>query len=336
MFMQTYSVLTVVDVAATVRAVLDGGPVRDHIRQSAPDLFLRVTGGELETINGLFYLVFGQSYLGFYFVGHDGDYTHQVRPFQVNDDGKVVSIVKRTPVGSQATDPQFRRRDLNVVEAIRPDGRRGFTVYGGVFDLDPFAPNGGPFRRPIDIDIPPAANAPTVSVDATGFQQQSSQYNCAVLPIHRASDRSMAVVFFGGISELIYTGAGFARDRELPFVDHISCITRSAAGASREWLACQAGSGASPVPLRLPGLLGAVARFVPAKGAPFDGGVLDLDAIRAETLVGYVYGGIAATRGSGGPSSASGRILEVRICPGPSPALAVPATVQSSPQGLPR
>jgi hypothetical protein len=91
------------------------------------------------------------------------------------------------------------------------------------------------------------------------------------------------------------------------------------------------------LPLRLPGLLGTASRFIPAEGAPFDGGVLDLDAIRAETLVGYVYGGIEATQGSGGRSQASGRILAIWISPRPSAALAVPppplSKILPSPQG---
>jgi len=321
-FMQTYRVLTVVDVTATVQAVLTGGPIGNHIRQSAADDLLAVTGGELESIDGTFYLVFGQNYFGFY-TQRNGDYTYQVRPFQVTDDGTTVSIVKKQPVGCKGADPQFRRRDLNLVQAIRPDGRRRLTVYGGVFDpSDIDAKFGGPFRRPIDID--PGGDPPAVSVDASGFQQQLSQYNCAVLPIHRTSDRSMAVVFFGGISEAYYTGLEFRWDNNLPFVDHVGCITRSAGGDSREWLVCRRSSGQPCVNLRLPGLLGTAAKFIPAQGAPFDGGVLDLDAIRADTLVGYVYGGVAATRGSGGASQAGGQILAVWIGPGPAPAIAVP------------
>ena len=145
-FMLTYRQLTVVDVDATVDAVLSGAPVGDHIRQTVPDEYLRVTGGELEYLDGTFLLVFGQSFDFAYTPGTAGRYTHQVRPFQVIDDGKSVTIVKGTPAGAPASDPEFRRRDLNVVPVIHPDGRRGFTVFGGVF-----TPHGGPWSRPIDV-----------------------------------------------------------------------------------------------------------------------------------------------------------------------------------------
>jgi hypothetical protein len=336
-FMKTYRQLTIIDVAATVDAVLKGTRIGDHIRQTTPDEWFRVTGGELGYLDGTFFLILGQRFDANYTPKSSaGQYTFQVRPFAVVDDGKSVAVVKGTPLGCAAADPEFRRRDLNVARGIRPDGRPGLTVFGGVFTRDD-----GVWYRPIDIDV--QGGQMTVTLDASGFQQQLCQYNCAVLPIHQTSTRSMYTVFFGGISELYYLSnvpSGFKRDSGLPFVDHVGCIKKSAADTA-EWLVCQGAAAGRPVPLRLPDLLGTAARFLPRKTTDpevsFDDGVLDLDKIQADRLVGHIYGGIAATRSHNGYTRASNRIFEIHVSPRPAPAIPVPAgsripQPQTSPQ----
>ena len=327
-FMMTHRRLTVVDVEATVGAILNQSAVGSHIRQSAADEYLRVTGGELECLGGTFVLIFGQSFDFAYTPFTKGRYTHQVRTFRVLDDGNSVSIAKGVTCGSEASNPQFRRRDLNVSPAIRTDGRIGLTAFGGVFTHAR-----GAWYRPIDIDV--QAGQMNVSLWRNGFLQQLCQYNCAILPIHQGSTTTMYSVFFGGISAVYFTPGGlFQADSGLPFVDHVGCISTAPAGA-KEWLVCRGGSTGPPSPLLLPNLLGAGAHLLPKSSANgpalFNGGVLELDNVQKDTTIGYIYGGIAAERNNNGPTKASNRIFEVHVSPQPSRAIAVPTVVPVEP-----
>ena len=278
--MKTYRQLTVVDVAATVNAILTGTPIGNHLRQTVPDDWLRLTGGELEYLDGTFVLVFGQAFNYAYSPSSSGNYSFQVRPFRVTDDGSTVTISKGTPKGSAAANPEFRRRDLNVVRATRPDGLPCITAFGGVFTPDAHA-----WSTMIDIYLQ-GGQVATVT-DASGFQQRLCQYRCAVLPIYQASNRLSFTVFFGGISEFTFESNAFKRDGALPFVNHVGCIKRSPSGAT-EWLVCQPASSGSATPLRLPDLLGTSAQYLPVNSGNADVvhkyGVLDLDKLRSDQL----------------------------------------------------
>ena len=113
-------------------------------------------------------------------------------------------------------------------------------------------------------------------------------------------------------------------------MDLVGCVSRDATGA---WAESLVSGDVAGQPLRLPGLLGASARFIPdgalVAAGGFDDGVLRLDALTGDTIVGYVYGGILATQGNNGSTDATGRILEVHVSPRRSAALPVPAGVTS-------
>ncbi|WP_165226679.1 hypothetical protein [Aquisphaera insulae] len=331
--MRTYGSLTVVDVPQVMTAIVDGTAAGDHIRQSPPNPNLRVTGGSLGLIGGTFYLAFGQQINFNYSEAVNGLYTFQVRPFRITDTGAVVSVTMDAAVGDDSANPGFRRRDLNVLAAIRPDGGRRLTAYGGVFQpRDRTA-----WTRPIDIDPPASGSGPPSVIETAGaFQQRFCQYNCATLAIHSAASKSMYAVFFGGISQAIYTeGGGFQNDEGLPFVDLVSCISRAANGSAAEFLVGKGDGAATTAPLRLPALLGAGARFIPA---PPSVGVLELDALRGDILAGHIYGGIVSDKPHGGTTDASNRIFEVHVAPVASAAIAVPAApplpIKSTPQGV--
>lgn len=309
-FMMTYSVVTVIDVTPTVKAVVEGKPIGSHIRQSKPDASLRVTGGELAFLSGTYYLIFGQNFPGFYTPSSNGNYTFQVRPFKLNDEDGVVKICKRAAMGSSST-AQFRRRDGNLVPIMQADGGRSLIYYGGVF-----TPTLGPWHQPIEIG--PAE----ISIDGSGFQQRMCQYDCAILPIFQSSTKSMTTILFGGISELVPNNTGFQKDPKLPFISSISAIVRSGKGLSREFLVCN-GSMKIPVPLALPALLGTSAQFLASPKAPFDDGVFLLDQVKEDTTVGYIYGGILASQPNAGKSVASSRIFAIHVKPISSPAIPV-------------
>ena len=309
-FLMTHPTLTIIDVEATCKAVVDHQPIDNHIRQAALDEALRVTGGELAYLDGQYYLVFGQSFTSAYTQSSNGIYTYESRAFKLIDSNGQVSFQKTAKLGSNTVD-SFRRRDGNLVPMIGPDGKSGLVYYGGVFTSQK-----GPWLQPVEV------RADRMTLDETGFKQCMCHYECPVLPLYDPSTGRMTTVFFGGISQTVHTAAGFKVDAKMPFVNSITAIVRDRQGHSREWLVCQ-GQQAQAVPLELPGLLGASAGFLPSPAAPFDDGVLRLDRLDGETVVGHIYGGLAASQPNGGTSTASARVFAVRVKRSPSPAIPV-------------
>jgi hypothetical protein len=126
--MQTFPTLTAIDVPGIIAAVerQNAANIAAHIRQSEPDVRLKVTGGELEKIGANYFLVFGQRFDGLYDpadVDNDQQYTDEVRIFTIVDDPtNPPSIANYTTIPvppPQPGDPQpnqFHRRDLNVLE----------------------------------------------------------------------------------------------------------------------------------------------------------------------------------------------------------------------------
>jgi hypothetical protein len=98
-------------------------------------------------------------------------------------------------------DSPFHRRDLNVVDAIRPDGSRGITVYGGVFTK-----TAGPWVNPVYIDQDPKGKI-TLTLDQK-FEQKVSQYDCPHLLMYDPATRTMFTTLFGGISFYYYNKEG--------------------------------------------------------------------------------------------------------------------------------
>ena len=313
--MRTSDRLTVLDVEATADAVLNGGPIGAHVRQSDSIPLLRVTGGELWAEGGVFYLVFGQNKAGFTTPLTSGTYTFQVRAFRVVDDGTAAPTVTAGPVYGSESVPEHRRRDMNLVTTLGPDGRRGFTVFGGVF-----TPQVGAWTRPITFD--PGGGAGTPAVDPSDFRQETCQYNCATLPLRDSKTGASYTVFFGGITGAELTPGGFRRDAKLPFTDLVSCVARSGAGVFTETLLAVPDAGAAPVAMRLPDRLGTGATFFPASPSAGDDPI-DLAGLPDGSLVGYVYGGIRATQPHGGPTESNGRILAVRVGAKASPTIPV-------------
>jgi hypothetical protein len=61
---------------------------------------------------------------------------------------------------------------------------------------------------------------------------------------------------------------------------------------------------------------GANARFFPAKNVPvLTDGVINLDSLSTETVIGYMFGGIAADQPNFGTTVASSIIFEVTYAP---------------------
>jgi hypothetical protein len=362
--MQTFSTLTAINVPGIIEAVMSGtaANIVPHIRQGPPDDRLKVTGGELEKIGENYFLVFGQRFDGLYDPSdqfNDQQYTDEVRIFTIVDDGTapptIANYTTITVPPSEPGDPapnQFHRRDLNVVPAIRtPNGNPGISVYGGAFTTQ-FTP----YLNPVYIDSVNGVHSATI--DRT-FNQWMSQYDAARMVLFDTLHGSMYTVFFGGISygvfdpdggasaqprsearvpyahliqvEPVSDPSGFKLDPNIPFIDQITAISLRADGSSRQCVLAQR-SLLKLTPIQLPERLGTNARIIPEPSAPtFDNGVINLRDLSAQTVVGYLYGGMRTNDENPtgtGQSFASNRLFKVLVTPVSTACIAVPAVIQ--------
>ena len=296
----THPQLTVVNVPGAIAAIQSGGDPAPHFRQLEDEAFA-VTGGQAGWIDGKFYLVGGQWFDGKY-NPHNGpsfvqEYSNAVRRFQVLDVDGQLSL---TDLEEWYDAQNLHRRDYNMLPQVFPDGTFGYTVFSGVF-------------RP-DVDLPWFN---TVDVSSSGysviadFEQLFNQYHTAHLPVYDPIYNTMHSFFFGGIGMYFVDEEGSVLlDSLVPFVKHVSRVTRGPDGALTE----------SVLELEMPGLLGASAEFIPVEGIPEAGpGVIDLQSLPEEpVLVGHIYGGIESTQSNifmqfSGDSQASNRVFRVLI-----------------------
>lgn len=316
----TFDTLAAIDMPGLGDWVMNGtGSAADHIRQIQNPAF-KVTGGAMYDIGGRTHLVFGQDFDGAYIPFASGTYTNQVRSFDIVDDGTNLSVSNITMT---TPDANYRRRDLNVVPMIRPDGlggtEQGLVVFSGVF-----TESGEPWTVPVEID----ANGNPSMADPNNpntFQQGMGNYHSAKVGFYSSSSGEMHEVLFGGISLQYLDEATqtIMTDTNLPFVNDITSVVIDADGNYT-----QNHLGMMPQLYDLQNRLvrlGTNAEFLPADGVPkFSNGVINFDALGSQTTLGHIYGGIIASaphvRGNPGQlSSASNHIFEVVLIRVPEP-----------------
>ena len=326
--MVTFPSLTAIDVGMMVDAVKAGGTLAGAMTRTDSFAF-KVAGGALMMMRDTFYLVMGQRFDGLYSanLAHFDNFVQQYTENVV-----VMGITPPPGLGYTLYDSivqvadtwasNFHRRDLNVVNALTPDGTQRLAVYGGVFTPGQDAG----YQVPVYI-----ANGGTATVDSSFFQAMS-QYDAATLPLFDRSTGLMYTALFGGISMYYYDNdrQQLETDGGLPFIDDISVIAVDfAADTTAQWLLADT----------LPAFLGAEARVmllgVPANDAL---GIVHLDQIAEgdSLLVGYLYGGIQSTVQQTSPgqqgtqTSSSGRVFEVWVTRQSTPVRQVPTSQPAS------
>jgi len=305
-----------------------------------------VTGGEM--LEGeqkhQAQLIFGQDFSGGYTPGSNGLYTEQVRNIDIRHKPKKGKLGYKLNSVSTPVESAFHRRDLNVVNQLKRNGKgelsRHGEALGGVF-----YDGEGVWTVPVQIDLltgqPSMANAD----DSSTFRQGINQYTAANLGLYSRRDDSQTSLIFGGISAITLDPNGqpyyVNRDNNpdlahsYPFTSQIAAIKRN---ADNSWTQSLAGSfpnlaNAAGEPLTY----GASSVFLPlAPGQDqrvryLTDGVVDLDRLQRRTeagesvLVGYVVGGIESqvadnfndlsTYGNSTYTVASGEIFKVMITP---------------------
>jgi hypothetical protein len=156
------------------------------------------TGGALIKLDdGFFYLVGGHVFMGSYrsFEAAGERNTNKASQTYLGEIRKLRFTSARpgtleVSLVESFKDPEYSRRDLNVVPTILADGKSlGAVAYGGVFTKDQLN-----FTHPIYIS---SASAPKVDY---GFEQKMSAYSCATLLLFDPESSAMYTTFFGGIS----------------------------------------------------------------------------------------------------------------------------------------
>jgi hypothetical protein len=315
----TYDTLTALDLASVVSWVKNGAPsLATHIRQTS-NAALKVTGGELHIVNGRALLVFGQDFEGPYTPNSNGVYTKLVSAFDIVDDGSTLSIANLT----QSTPQEYyRRRDLNVVPMMQSDGSGGFTQ--GLIALSGvFLPGstGGAWTVPVEIDAAGTPSMADPNLPST-FKQGMNSYHSAVISLYSAQSDETHTISLGGISLEYYDAAtqSIVEDDEIPFINGITSIVRTAAGAYTQYYLGEYPTIPNPSNGNAPFLFGATAAFITAPGiATYPNGMLQLDALTQPTVIGYVFGGIIAQQANFGASGASNFIFDVTYSPATAP-----------------
>jgi hypothetical protein len=312
----TKNTLTAIDIPDIIQWVINpkkGQLASKSIRQINNPVF-QVTGGYMDkTAFGDTLLIFGQNFAGQYTNNSDGIYTQQIRKFKIEDKGNKLEVHK---IRYGATNPNFRRRDLNVVPVMQDTlglAIPGFIAFSGVF-----TESGGIWTIPVEI----SSKGKTFMQDpASAFKQAMNNYEGAAISLYSGEDHAAYVIIPGGLTYGYFQNGAFATDPEIPFTNQVTTIKRDRNGEYTQYIMSAeypfiASTGANPGNELL---FGSGAAFMLAKDiANYPNGVIKLEKIKKTTLIGYIVGGIASTvpnTSTDSDSIASPYIFEVYLEP---------------------
>lgn len=295
----TKPVLTAIDITGLIHWVVSsaaGETAAQHIRQTINSVF-QVTGGVMaQPVNSdTTLLMLGQNFQGFYVPDSNGVYTKQVRRFKIHDNGKDLSVRVKGPY-PESPNPDYRRRDLNIVPVIHHlygTPLQAYIAFSGVF-----TETGGAWTVPILIDFWGKGTMQDPA-DPSTFKQGMNNYACPTLGIYSKISKTMFVTFFGGISYGFFENGVFTTDDELPFINQITTVSLDKKGNYTQYLM----ENEYPVILSTgsnpgnPLLFGAGARFFPIDDLErYENDVINLEKLATGPKhVGYIVGGIMST-----------------------------------------
>lgn len=297
----TYPFLTVVDIPSVINDVKNGVINSEHFNQITNEMF-RVTGGGLDRIDDVYFLVGGHEFMGRYNpMGPDHgpgfiqNYSNEIRKFRLTIGDELQLDILPTIHDEM----HLHRRDYNLAPVVA-DGKIELMAYSGVFQNNVDLP----WLYPIQIGAD--SYKPIES-----FTQYFNHYHCAQLPIYNEDEEEMNTLFFGGIAQFYMDGDVLVQDNDVPFVNTIADLSMTKDGNLTEIV----------LDTKMPGYLGAGSEFIFAnEDIAYSQGILSSQFIEDEfTVVGYIYGGIRSTLdnifwiNTGAESAASNTIYEVSI-----------------------
>ena len=290
----TKDTLTAIDVPGLIDWVINphcSSPASKYIRQISNPVF-QVTGGIMYQFGQCpTLLIFGQNFIGFYSPSSNGLYTQQIRKFHIVDDGTCLDVAVQE---STTPDPNYRRRDLNIIPIIETNCKKKIPAYvalSGVFTLDT-----GIWTVPVEITASGTPSMADPSLESS-FKQGMNNYVSAHVEL-LSKNGAMYSILFGGITFGFFENGQFMTDADIPFTNQVTAIKRSKNGQYQQFLL----PNQYPTIISTesnPGntlLFGAGAKFIIAPDVPvFSNGVLNLAKIKSRTVIGYIVGGIQST-----------------------------------------
>jgi hypothetical protein len=272
----TFPHLVVVDMPVLIQSILNGQSIQTAFSYVHDDYFA-VTGGQLGMVGDTLLLVGGHRFDGRYTPNNSLNftqtYTQQIRRFMVAFSGTQVSVSYK----EASTDAnELHRRDYNMVPQVFPNGKLGYTVFSGVFQVNANLP----FLNTIDLFS-------SEYIVKQGFTQLLNHYHSGKFGMYDAALNRMHSVFLGGMAQYYYDAGGYlVKDDGVPFVSTIGHVVRDAQGMMQE---NKIGD--------MPGLLGSGAEFFMNHQLPlYANEVVKLNELYEDTtLAGYLFGGIEST-----------------------------------------
>lgn len=286
------------------------------------DPIFQITGGSMSLFKDIFLLVFGQTFNGIYSFNDPPTFTqiysNQVRKFQLCQKKGKYEIQKSSyhPIHK---DPNYRRRDLNVLSRIRNDKKHlieSLVAYSGVFTVGE-----GIWTVPVEISNEGETQMADPNNKQT-FKQGLNNYACASVPMYSIDRKEMYTIFFGGMTFQYFNNGVLQSDYEIPFTNECTTIKIDSHGKYSQYLmdnkypvifSTSVNSGNQL-------LFGSGAQLIidsKIKTIENNGRVIDYDQLsHGNVKIGYIVGGIQSTipnTSSNSDTSASNRIFDVSI-----------------------
>lgn len=261
-----------------------------------------VTGGQLNYLNGFYYLVGGHNFQGRYNPNDMPTFTQtyldgMVR-FKWNDYNEL--NVFRPSKEEQLKDSLLHKRDFNLVKVQHVKDTNYLVALSGVFQYD----ENLPFQNAVQI-------TPEMKLrEYPDFRQLYNQYECADFAVFDSISKTTNVFMIGGISNFYDSLGVLAQNDDVPFVPTLSRLLFAPDGTIAEYL----------LPNKLPQLIGSGAAFIPNDDKRWKDGFFNWSYTDEEEIfVGYMLGGILANQPStfwyteGEASSASNGLFKVYL-----------------------
>ena len=202
-------------------------------------------------------------------------YSHQIRKFQIIDDGVNLGIANVTTMTDISN---LHRRDYNMLPQFFSGNVRGFTAFSGVFQptLDL------PYLN--SVDILPSSYA----VNNT-FTQYLNHYHCAKVVLFDSIAQKTENIFFGGISQYKDSLGVLVQDNNVPFTKSITKVSRDSLGNMNETKISE-----------MPDFQGSGAEFILNSNLPIyenHSEIIKSHLFNGDSiLLGYIVGGIKSTQ----------------------------------------
>jgi hypothetical protein len=298
----TKDVLTAIDIPALMHWVqhpLEKGDAASYIRQISNPVF-KITGGYMTKIGKVTLLVFGQDFEGFYFdfARNSQVYSRQVRRFIIEDDGVNLSVKVLDPL-PRAPNPNYRRRDLNILPVMRSN-KEGCLVPGLVALSGVFTLSNGIWTVPVCISATGKSHMKSAN-SPKAFKQGMNNYLSAAIGLYSKNKKSMYNILLGGLSYGSFEDGVFKTDPDIGFTNQITTVKIDQKGRFSQYLMkAEYPTVFAPFAPGKPLLFGTAAQFMPLPLTPmFSNGVLQLDTLiqlslltKSPVLLGYIVGGI--------------------------------------------